>query len=56
MTGRGILDADMATVGGWIARGWAWWLGELHGLIPARLAASNAAPFSGSGRAAAYML
>lgn len=38
MSGRGILDADMATVGGWIADAARWWLGELRAMIPPRLA------------------
>lgn len=31
-----ILDADMATVGRWLAEGFGWWRGELAGLIPER--------------------
>ncbi|WP_421848935.1 hypothetical protein [Novosphingobium sp.] len=38
MSGRGILDADMQTVGGWIADGTRWWLGQLRAMVPARLA------------------
>lgn len=38
MSGRGILDADMHTVGGWIADGSRWWLGQLRAMVPARLA------------------
>jgi hypothetical protein len=29
-----ILDADMATVAGWIRRGFAWWGNELGGIMP----------------------
>lgn len=35
MTGRGILDADMATLGQWAQSGWHWWRDELAGCIPA---------------------
>lgn len=38
MTGRGILDADMRTVGGWIADGARWWVGELGAMVPPRMA------------------
>lgn len=34
MSGRGLLDADMRTIGALIARGWDWWLEELRGLVP----------------------
>lgn len=37
MSGRGILDADMATLGGYLAQGARWWVDELSGLVPARL-------------------
>ena len=37
MAGNGILDADMATLGAWFARGWGWWVDELRALVPARL-------------------
>lgn len=36
MAGRGILDADMATLGRWIADGVRWWIDELAGMVPAR--------------------
>ena len=36
MSGRGILDADMATVGGWLRDGWRWWIDELAALVPDR--------------------
>ena len=42
--GRGILDADMATVGGWIASGWRWWTGELAELVPPALRGRTARP------------
>lgn len=32
-----ILQADMATLGRWGREGWRWWLGELAGMVPARL-------------------
>ncbi len=35
---RGILDADMRTVGGWIADGTRWWIGELGALVPPAIA------------------
>ncbi|MDF0487769.1 PilN domain-containing protein [Sphingomonas sp. H39-1-10] len=41
MSGRGILDADMQTLGRWAARGWRWWLAELHTLVPAQLRRSS---------------
>lgn len=34
MSGRGILDADMTTVGGWIRDGFRWWIDELAGMVP----------------------
>ena len=37
MAGRGILDADMATVAGWLRQGLNWWRDELADLVPARL-------------------
>jgi hypothetical protein len=37
VSGRGILDADMATLGRYLAQGWRWWLDELAALVPARL-------------------
>lgn len=36
MSGRGILDADMATLGAYIAQGWRWWVDELAAMVPAR--------------------
>jgi general secretion pathway protein L len=36
MSGRGILDADMATMRGWLATGLRWWLDELTGMVPRR--------------------
>ncbi|WP_353229027.1 hypothetical protein [Novosphingobium sp.] len=42
MSGRGILDADMQTVRGWITNGWRWWIDELAGLVPARLRQTTA--------------
>lgn len=37
-SGRGILDADMRTVGGWIADAARWWVGELGAMVPPSLA------------------
>lgn len=37
MAGRGILDADMATLGGWLRDGWRWWTDELAAMVPASL-------------------
>ena len=37
MSGRGILDADMQTIGRWIAAGVSWWLDELRTMVPPRL-------------------
>lgn len=37
MSGRGILDADMQTVGRWISTGVSWWLDQLSTLVPQRL-------------------
>jgi len=34
MTRRGILDADMATLGNWVTSGWRWWLDELADCVP----------------------
>ena len=34
--GNAILDADMATLAGWLRGGFAWWTAELRGLLPAR--------------------
>ncbi|WP_165190168.1 hypothetical protein [Caulobacter soli] len=36
MTSRNILDADLGTVGRWIAAGVSWWVDELSTLLPAR--------------------
>lgn len=36
MTGRGILDADMATLGQWARAGWRWWRDEMAALVPTR--------------------
>lgn len=36
MTGRGILDADMATLGRIFTAGWHWWCDEMAALVPAR--------------------
>ena len=36
MSNRGLLDADMATVGRWMIEGWRWWLDELTDCIPKR--------------------
>lgn len=37
MSGRGILDADMTTVAGWLRQGCRWWLDELRAMVPERL-------------------
>jgi len=37
MNGRGILDADMQTVGRWMGAGVSWWLDQLGTLVPRRL-------------------
>jgi hypothetical protein len=37
MSGRGILDADLHTVWGWITAGSRWWISELQFLVPQRL-------------------
>lgn len=37
MSKRGILDADMHTLGQWLLEGWRWWTGELSALVPASL-------------------
>jgi general secretion pathway protein L len=34
MRPKDILNADMATLGGWLKSGWHWWLEELHAMIP----------------------
>lgn len=36
-----LLNADMATVGGWIRQGWRWWLAELAAMVPARFRTST---------------
>lgn len=38
MTGSSILQADMATIAGWLGKGVKWWLDELRALVPARWA------------------
>lgn len=35
MSARGLLDADMQTLGRWFLEGWRWWVGELRALVPA---------------------
>lgn len=42
MSVRGLLDADMKTIGRWLAEGWRWWTGELREIVPARLRESSA--------------
>lgn len=37
MNPRGLLDADMRTIGQWLLQGWQWWIDEIRGLAPARL-------------------
>jgi hypothetical protein len=37
MGARSILDADMATVGGWLRAGYDWWVEELRALMPSAL-------------------
>ncbi len=37
MEAKSILDADMATVAGWLRAGMAWWLDELRAMLPAGL-------------------
>ncbi|CAM8663164.1 PilN domain-containing protein [Sphingobium sp. H39-3-25] len=37
MNSKRILNADMATIGRWIASGIRWWVAELEQLLPARL-------------------
>ncbi len=37
MSGRSILQADMHTVGQWIADGMRWWLDQLAAMVPGRL-------------------
>jgi general secretion pathway protein L len=39
MSRQGILDADMKTVGGWIAQAARWWLDEMGELVPPALRA-----------------
>lgn len=34
MSGRGLLDADMATLGRMAADGWRWWTAELAAMVP----------------------
>ncbi len=43
MAGRGILDADMATLARSLRRGWLWWTGELALLVPRPWRDGNAA-------------
>jgi len=33
---RGLLDADMQTIGGWASDGWRWWVDELAEMVPRR--------------------
>ena len=42
MTLQGLLNADMQTLGQWIRQGWAWWIDELSGLLPASMRAGAA--------------
>lgn len=42
--GNSILDADMATVLGWLRSGWTWWSAELRAMLPAGLRAGGSAP------------
>lgn len=37
VSGRGILDADMHSLGRLIAQAWRWWIGELREMMPAGL-------------------
>lgn len=37
MSTNSILNADMATVGGWLLDGWRWWIQELADMVPASL-------------------
>lgn len=37
MTPQDILNADLKTIAGWLRGGFAWWVGELAGLVPERL-------------------
>ncbi|VXD01421.1 hypothetical protein SPHINGO8AM_80072 [Sphingomonas sp. 8AM] len=30
-----VLNADLRTLGRWAAQGWAWWVTELHAIVPA---------------------
>lgn len=34
MSNRGILDADLSTLSGWLSGGLRWWMGELADLVP----------------------
>lgn len=43
MATASFLDADMATLAGWIRSGFAWWIGELRGLLPTSLHRREAA-------------
>lgn len=36
MNNRGVLDADMQTVGGWAADAWYWWRDEMVEMVPHR--------------------
>lgn len=40
---KAILDADLTTVAGWLRSGFAWWVDELRGLLPAGLTRRSAA-------------
>jgi hypothetical protein len=40
---KALLDADMATIAGWLRSGFAWWVDELRGMLPARFAVGGAA-------------
>lgn len=44
--GHPLLDADMATVLGWLRRGWAWWSAEIGAMVPASLRMQRSAPAS----------
>ena len=39
---KSLLDADMATIAGWIRSGFAWWTDELRALLPARFTRRSA--------------
>jgi general secretion pathway protein L len=45
-----IFNAELSTIGQWIAQGWHWWLAEMAAMLPARLRRS------GSARARAILL